>query len=89
MNIKSEKYDLELKVVGALKRKFETTKTNSILLQMKCGKNVEVTKIPGYGLSGIQSYEVCSLGYHHMPNGRYYGETEGLDGVARILMNIK
>jgi hypothetical protein len=89
MNNRSEGYSLELKIVGALKRKFETTKTNTILLQMKCGKNIEVTRIPGYGLSDIRSYEVCSLGYHHIPTGRYYGEAEGLDGVARILMNIK
>ena len=89
MNNRSEKYGLELKIVEALRRKFETTKTNTIVLQMKCGKNIEVTKMPGYGLSDIQSYEVCSLGYHYISNGKYYGEVEGLDGVASILMNIK
>lgn len=89
MSNRSEKYSLELKIVEALRKKFKTAKTNSIVLQMKCGKNIEVTKIPGYGLSNIQSYEVCSLGYHYISNGEYYGEVEGLDGVARILMNIK
>lgn len=89
MNNRSKKYILELKIVEALRRKFETTKTNTIILKMKCGKNVEVTKMPGYGLSDIGFYEVCSIGYHYIHDGRYYGNAEGLDGVARILMNIK
>ena len=89
MNNRSKKYSLELKIVEELRRRFEIIKTNTIVLKLKCGKNVEVTKMPGYGLSDIESYEVCSIGYHYIPNGIYYGNAEGLDGVARILMNIK
>lgn len=86
---KCKEYDLELKIVEELRKRFQNVKSNTVLLQMKCEGNIEVTKIPGYGLSEVQSYEVCSLGYRYTSNGAYYGEVEGLDGVARILMNIK
>ena len=84
-----ERFGIELKIVDELRKRFNNQKTNILVLNMKNGKNIEVRKLPTFNLS-YERYEVVSLGYGYIKsrNEMYYGEAEGLDGVAEIIMKI-
>ena len=86
---RTKRFEIELKIVEVLRKKFEIAGTNTIVLNMKNGRNLEVRKLPTYKLS-YDRYEVVSLryGYIKSKNETYYGEAEGLDGVAEIIMKI-
>ena len=86
---RTKRFEIELKIVDELRKRFDAQKTNSIVLNMKNGRNIEVRKLPTWKLS-YERYEVVSLGYGYVKtnNEVYYGETEGLDGVAEIIMKI-
>ena len=86
---RTERFELELKIVDELRKRFNAKKTNSIVLNMKNGRNIEVRKLPTWKLS-CERYAVVSLGYGYikLKNESYYGEAEGLDGVAEIIMKI-
>lgn len=86
---RAERFGIELKIVDELRKRFNNQKANSLVLNMKNGKNIEVRKLPTFNLS-YERYEVVSLGYGYIKssNEMYYGEAEGLDGVAEIIMKI-
>lgn len=86
---RTKRFEIELKIVDELRKRFDAQKTNSIVLNMKNGRNIEVRKLPTWKLS-YEKYEVVSLGYGYVKtnNEVYYGEAEGLDGVAEIIMKI-
>ena len=86
---RTKRFEIELKIVEVLRKKFEIAGTDTIVLNMKNGRNLEVRKLPTYKLS-YERYAVVSLGYGYIKskNETYYGEAEGLDGVAEIIMKI-
>lgn len=86
---KTKRFEIELKIVNELRRRFEEKKTNSLVLNMKNGKNIEVRKLPTFKLS-YERYAVTSLGYGYIKSEKecYYGEVDGLDGVAELIMKI-
>lgn len=87
---RAERFEIELKIAEELRKRFLNQKTNTIVLNMKNGKNVEVRKLPTYEKLSYERYEVVSIGYGYIKssNETYYGEAEGLDGVAEIIMKI-
>ncbi len=86
---RAQRFNVELKIIEELRKRFTNEKSNVIVLNLKNGKNIEVKKLPTFNLS-YERYEIVSLGYDYckLNNKTYYGETEGLDGVAEIIMKI-
>lgn len=87
---KAKRFEIELKIVEELRKRFESQKTNSIVLKMKSGKTIEVRKLPNWKMTNFDRYEVVSIGYGYikLSNEAYYGTAEGLDEVASIIMKI-
>jgi hypothetical protein len=84
------KSSLVNRIVEELTKRFAAKKNNGLFLQMKNGINVEVIKLPTSGLSD-EAYEVVSSGYYDCPSLKkvYYGDATSLEGVAKILLQIR
>ena len=45
---RAERFGIELKIVDELRKRFNNQKTNSLVLNMKNGNNIEVRKLPTF-----------------------------------------
>jgi hypothetical protein len=88
MNNRSRRFEVELKIVEEIRKRFQNQKTDCLFLNMKNGKEIEIKKLPTWNMSS-ERYRVTSFGYDYVSkNKSFYGEAEGLDGVAEIILRV-
>lgn len=81
-NRKSRRFELQLRIVAELNRRFEEARVNDLFLDMKNGNAIVIHRLPTWNMS-TDRYSVTDL------IGKvYYGEGNCLEDVAEIIMGI-